>query len=258
MRQTHSQSVETMSEIVAEQGGDVIFAIDKTTEKLLLDFCEKELYPEFEFVLIAEGLPEDAKKLFSKKCHAGEVPYRIIVDPIDGTRLLMYDKRSAWILTGVAENRGEATSLRDIFFAMQTEIPTRKQTLADTLWAYCDRPAEAIRENLATGETTSFTPAPSRAKTLDQGFASFVHFFHGSKEVLSRIDEALCQKLYGEIKSGQAWTFEDQYMSTGGQIYELATGRDRLIVDLRAFAGKLLQNETGLCCHPYDICTELI
>ena len=30
----------------------------------------------------------------------------IIVDPIDGTRGLMYQKRSAWILTGVAPNRG--------------------------------------------------------------------------------------------------------------------------------------------------------
>ena len=38
--------------------------------------------------------------------------WRVIVDPIDGTRGLMYQKRSAWILTGVAPNRGPGTSLR--------------------------------------------------------------------------------------------------------------------------------------------------
>ena len=39
--------------------------------------------------------------------------WRVIVDPIDGTRGLMYQKRSAWILTGVAPNRGD----RDATFA---------------------------------------------------------------------------------------------------------------------------------------------
>lgn len=260
LRQTRVMSIEAMSEVVAEQGGDVIFAIDKDTEKTLLDFCEKELYPEFEFVLIAEGLPGNGAKLFSKKSHPDEAPHRIIIDPIDGTRLLMNDKRSAWILTGVAANGGDTTSLKDIFFAMQTEIPTTKQTLADMLWAFRGQPANALRENLSNGENISFAPTPSQAKTLRQGFASFVHFFHGGKEVISRIDETLCKNLYGKTKAGQAWTFEDQYMSTGGQIYELSVGHDRLIVDLRAFLGTSANEskETGLCCHPYDICTELI
>ena len=59
--------------------------------------------------------------------------WRVIVDPIDGTRGLMYQKRPAWILTGVAPNRGEATSLADIELAVQTEIPLVKQHLSDQL-----------------------------------------------------------------------------------------------------------------------------
>lgn len=260
LHQTKTMSFDAMSEVVAEHGGDVVFAIDKFAETPLLKFCEQELYPEFEFVLIAEGLPDKGIALFSKKSHANDVPFRIIIDPIDGTRPLMYDKRSAWILTGVAHNRGEETCLCDIFFAIQTEIPTSKQTFSDTLWAFRDHPAEAMRENLTTGESSQYNPTPSQADRLDQGFASFVHFFHGSKEAISRIDETLRQKLYGAIQAGKAWTFEDQYMSTGGQIYELATGRDRFIADLRAWIMSKLQakENTGLCCHPYDICTELI
>ena len=47
----------------------------------------------------------------------------------------MYQKRSAWILTGVAPNRGAATRLADIELAVQTEIPLVKQHLCDVLWA---------------------------------------------------------------------------------------------------------------------------
>jgi hypothetical protein len=43
-------------------------------------------------------------------------------------------------------------------------------------------------------------------------------------------------------------------------LYELITGRDRFNADLRPLAHSRLhgQSETRLCCHPYDVCTELI
>ena len=73
--------------------------------------------------------------------------WRVIVDPIDGTRGLMYQKRSAWILTGVAPNRGPATSLEDVVLAVQTEMPLVKQHLSDALWAdpRAGRPRRALR-----------------------------------------------------------------------------------------------------------------
>ncbi|HLH31788.1 MAG TPA: inositol monophosphatase, partial [Terriglobia bacterium] len=40
---------------------------------------------------------------------------------------------------------------------------------------------------------------------------------------------------------------------TGGQLYELMAGHDRFIADIRP-----LVNPSGLCCHPYDLCTALI
>jgi hypothetical protein len=63
------------------------------------------------------------------------------------------------------------------------------------------------------------------------------------------------------VQEGRALAFEDQYISTGGQLYELLMGHDRWIADLRPLveapmraAGRAL----GLCCHPYDLCTESI
>ena len=57
-------------------------------------------------------------------------PWTVIVDTIDGTRGLMYDKRPAWCLAAAAPRGG---SLRDIVAAAMTELPTVKQGAADQL-----------------------------------------------------------------------------------------------------------------------------
>ena len=92
--------------------------------------------------------------------------WRVVVDPIDGTRGLMYQKRSAWVLTGVARNRGAGTNLQDIELAVQTEIPLVKQHLCDVLWAVRGEGAHAERFNRLTGETRSAAVASHRARRL--------------------------------------------------------------------------------------------
>ena len=60
---------------------------------------------------------------------------------------------------------------------------------------------------------------------------------------------------------GRAACFEDQYASTGGELYELMAGHDRLIADLRPLVQSVRAASglpPGLCCHPYDLCTALI
>ena len=53
--------------------------------------------------------------------------------------------------------------------------------------------------------------------------------------------------------------FDDQYISTGGQLYELIVGHDRMLGDIRPpVYAKLRFSAASLCCHPYDICTALI
>jgi fructose-1,6-bisphosphatase/inositol monophosphatase family enzyme len=108
---------------------------------------------------------------------ADEARWQIIVDPIDGTRGLMYQKRPGWILTGVAPNRGSATSLADIVLAVQTEIPLLKQHLTDQLWAVRGRGAHGVRFNRLTHEATPLTINPSTASDLRNGFATVCRFF---------------------------------------------------------------------------------
>jgi len=70
--------------------------------------------------------------------------------------------------------------------------------------------------------------------------------------------EHIVQHAIGAADVTKAMIFDDQYISTGGQFFELINGHDRFNADLRpAFYGLQSQPE-GLCCHPYDCATLLI
>jgi hypothetical protein len=249
---TERQLLEQMADIHSDADGDTIYAIDAISEKMLVDFFQNlAISQDQSFVVIAEGLHGPA--VFPQGTRESSANWRIIVDPIDGTRGLMYQKRSAWILTGIAPNRGPETSLQDIVAAVQTEIPLVKQHLSDQLWAIKGEGASAERYNRFTGERTTLHLQPSRAQTIAHGFATISRFFPGARSELAAIDDEIAAAALGPTQPGKAQCFEDQYISSGGQLYELMAGHDRFVADLRP-----LMPHCGICCHPYDLCTALI
>jgi len=249
-----------LSQIDRDDEGDTIYAIDRISEERLIQLFETQIATDISLVLIGEGLP-GGKVLLPRGISEDDAEIRVIVDPIDGTRGLMYQKRSAWILTGVAPNKGKDTTLQDIEIAVQTEIPLIKQHLTDVLWAENGKGVHAIRYNRLTGDKSTFTPQPSTAKTIAHGFAMIARFFPGAREELAAIDEEIIFAALGPPQRGKTHCFEDQYISSGGQLYELMMGHDRFIADLRPLMEKVLLKRgqaLGICCHPYDMCTELI
>ena len=253
-------SVRELATVVSEQEGDTIFALDRVSEELLIDYFEREVAPFAPLLLIAEGLSE-GQIILPRGTAEADVVWRIIVDPIDGTRGLMYQKRSGWILTGVARNRGPETNLNDIELAVQTEIPLVKQHLSDVLWAFRGEGFQAARFNRVTGEQVALQLHPSTADNIAQSYSQVVRFFPGVRDVLAAIDDEIVLGAVGPPQHGKAQCFEDQYTSTAGQLYELLAGHDRFVADIRAHLDPVT-NERGLpkllCCHPYDLCTELI
>ncbi|HEX3146091.1 MAG TPA: hypothetical protein VHQ64_19105 [Pyrinomonadaceae bacterium] len=253
-------SVDDLSRVAADEAGDTIFAVDRVSEEVLVTFCEREMAPMNPLVLIAEGL-EGGQLVLPRGAAESDAVWRVIVDPIDGTRGLMYQKRSAWVLTGVAPNRGPGTNLQDIELAVQTELPLVKQHLSDTLWAIRGEGAQAERFNRLTNESAALTLQPSRAPTIEQGYAMIARFFPGARDELAAIDEEVVQGALGPSMAGKANCFEDQYASSAGQLYELIAGHDRFVADLRALLGPVMSKRglpLPICCHPYDLCTELI
>jgi len=249
-----------LSEVAAEEAGDTIYAVDRISDSLLTQLFSERIASREPIVLIAEGLP-GGKITLPSGVKEEDAVWRVLADPIDGTRCLMYQKRSGWILTGIAPNRGGKTTLADIELAVQTEIPLIKQHLCDTLWARRGSGAHLERFNRLSGERTMLGPSPTTAETLVHGFATISRFFSGARDILASIDDEIQRTILGVGAPGKALCFEDQYLSTGGQLYELILGHDRYIADLRKLVQPILQQRgwtPGLCCHPYDLCTELI
>jgi fructose-1,6-bisphosphatase/inositol monophosphatase family enzyme len=249
-----------LSAVVHDGAGDVTFMVDQVSEAAFIEWLTREIAVHEPIVLVGEGLPEGCITLPSTAA-AEEARWRIIVDPIDGTRGLMYQKRPGWILTGVAPNHGSATSLADIALAVQTEIPLIKQHLTDQLWTFRGQGAHGIRYNRLTKESVPLAIQPSSAGGLRNGFATVCRFFPGGRDVLGALDDELCARLLGPVRPGEAAVSNDQYASTGGQLYGLMMGQDRLIVDLRPLVAPIIRargEAPGHFCHPYGLCTKLI
>jgi hypothetical protein len=250
-----------LNEVRRDSAADTIYQIDTLVEPFLEDFC-RAWARTTPLVLIAEGIENadgpEGVKVFPEGATEDDAEIRVIVDPIDGTRGLMYDKRAAWALAGVAPNRGAATRLRDIEVAVMTELPTGKMGRSDVLWAVKGRGARAERVDLSSGSATPFTPRPSTAAGIDHGFASVANFFPGTKVLASEVMEHLVGHLVGPADVTRATVFDDQYISTGGQFYELIVGHDRFNADVRPLLYRIQNQPPGLCCHPYDCATWLI
>jgi hypothetical protein len=139
-----------------------------------------------------------------------------------------------------------------------TELPTSKQARSDQFSAVrggklhataCDQPGQRPRP---------ITVRPSAARDFKHGFASFVRFFPAGRTLTSQIEEAVWHELHKGEDGASPLVFDDQYISTGGQLHELMTGRDRLIADIRPLVLRKLGLKSSLVCHPYDICTALL
>lgn len=252
VRAAQSRGSRRMSRVAGVTTADTIYGIDKVSEAAVLAWFKVHWPRRWPVELVMEGL-EGHAVTFPRGTPVARTLFKCILDPIDGTRGLMYDKRSAWSLAALAPQRGAKTSLNDIVVAVMTELPVSKQGLADQLSVVRGRGVKAERVDLRTGRRTRFKPRPSRAKTVAHGFASFAKFFPPGKVWLAEREE----KLWRRLGTG-AEIFDDQYLSSGGQIYELLMGHDRFVADLRPLALAKLRVRSALTCHPYDICTALI
>lgn len=223
-----------MAAVDSHTAADTIYGIDRVADDALLGWFEAH-WPDVE--VVSEGLDEPVV--------VGSDPtWTVIVDTIDGTRGLMYDKRPAWCLAGAAPHGG---SLRDVVAAAMTELPTVKQGRADQLSGTRGDGVRAERIDLASGRRETIVPRPSSATDLEHGFGGFAKFFVPGKAELAALEGELFARL------GCRDVFDDEYISSGGQLHELLTGRDRFVADLRPLVAPAAH-----ACHPYDVCTALL
>jgi fructose-1,6-bisphosphatase/inositol monophosphatase family enzyme len=261
VRTRDAEAAEELSRVVAVTPSDTIYRIDQAGEEAILDWLRQHWPARWPVELVMEGLAEREPVVLPEGAPPDSVRLCCIIDPIDGTRGLIYDKRSAWVLSGIAPRTSSPARLSDIAVAAMTEIPTAKQRLADQVSAIRGLGPGGIRAervDLDTRRKSHFEPRPSKATDLRGGFASFARFFPEAKGLLAEFEESLWNRLYVPEKRGTPLIFDDQYICSGGQLFQLLTGRDRMLGDLRPLALAKLGLDSALTCHPYDICTALI
>jgi len=254
-----AKSAHTFARIAAVTAADTIYEVDKISEEAIFAWFTKHWPKSWPVELVMEGIEDGEVVTFPRGTPVAKTQFRCILDPIDGTRNLMYDKRSAWILSGLAPQRGARTNLTDLVVSVMTELPTSKMWRSDQVSAVRGGGVVARAFNVGTRRWSKLAVRPSQATDFEHGFASIARFFPEGKELLGRIEEDLWKALGVHGKNGGQLVFDDQYITTGGQIYELLIGHDRMLGDIRPAAyGKLGLGHASLCCHPYDICTAML
>lgn len=229
------QSVEQLSAFDDSGEGDTSFAVDRVSEQRLL-----ELVADLPVRLVAEGVAADDR----------DAEWTLLADPLDGTRQLAHQKRSAWVLLGATRGR----TLADLEVSVAVEVPTVKAGWADVLTAVRGKGTLGERVSLSDGSRTPLPVRPSTATGIEQGYGAVARYFPGVREELAAIDDAVARRVLGPARAGKAQAFEDQYC-TGGTMMELAVGHDRWACDLRPLLGT---ERAGICAHPYDLAGWLV
>ncbi|WP_337174090.1 hypothetical protein [Paludisphaera sp.] len=255
-----SHAAEELAEVAEVTAADTIYRIDKISESAVIAWFEANWPADLPVELVMEGV-EDHVPTFPAGTPVDRAAFTCILDPIDGTRGLMYDKRSAWVLAALAPRRGGSATLADVRVAAMTELPTSKQWASDQVSGIRGRGPSGLvaeRVDIRDGARRPISLRPSRATDFRHGFAALARFFPEGKALLAQVEERLWRELHGPGGGGSPVVFEDQYLSTGGQLHELLVGHDRMIGDLRPMAHRKLGIESALVCHPYDICAAML
>jgi len=210
----------TLADAVSEEGGDRIYRIDREVEATIGNVISE--WPEgcLPLLLIAEGMGRDGRHQFGTK---GEQPgWRLIIDPIDGTRMLMYDKRSA------VTSAGGAT--RGLRFCVNASQPPD------------------------VDKAVEFPIRPSNKLDLQDGFATVLSMFPGTRQLAAELAEQIAERC--DVMTSLPTVFDDQYISCGGLMYQLMTGRDLYCLDLRPQFNQILgrtNDDRFIESHPYDL-----
>lgn len=249
----------SFARVAAETAADTIYQIDKLSEDVLVAWLGRHWPKSWPVELIMEGL--ETELTFPLGTPVARTQWKLIIDPIDGTRGIMHDKRSAWAMAGLAPQRGNRNHLGDIVVCAMTELPISKQWRSDQFSVVKGAgKLVATSTHVLTGRRSRLAVRPSASRSFHHGFSTVSKFFLPGKTWLAKFEEDLWRGL-GEMAAGAEPPpiFEDQYISCGGQIAEILLGHDLMVIDVRPEAFRALGLEdSALTSHPYDLCSELL
>ncbi len=89
-------SAAELAAVAAVTAADTIYAVDKVGEAAITEWFAANWPAQEPVEVVMEGIEEAEVLTFPRGTPPAATRWRVILDPIDGTRNLMYDKRPAW------------------------------------------------------------------------------------------------------------------------------------------------------------------
>jgi fructose-1,6-bisphosphatase/inositol monophosphatase family enzyme len=182
---------------------------------------------------------------------------RIVVDPVDGTRALFADMRSAWTVVGFAGPGAGQPRQSELLYGLVAELPTSRAAVFRVL--------ASVRGAGCTIETSPLQGAPAAPRTLradddpraDGGYFPFFRYTLALLPAIASADAAFRARIAEHEGADTRTCFDDQYLSNAGQLVLLALGTYRMIVDARGTLRERLGVD-AVTSKPYDVSGALL
>ncbi len=249
------------AEVVGRGAGDVTYGIDLESEEVVARWLE-ECAREGPLSLFTEDIgwrhagPGDGGWAeLADFDHGGP---RIAIDPIDGTRPLLGDLRSAWTSIAACPPGPEEPRASDVTLGLLGELPT---SLTES-W----RVIRAQRGGGATLERHTFAPTSETVVTPlvvdtddrpDHGVFSFFRFSPHQRPRIAEVEADFFARIEADECADLMHCYDDQYVCNVGQLVHLCLGSYRLIADLRGHLTESLEAPV-VTSKPYDLAAALL
>jgi fructose-1,6-bisphosphatase/inositol monophosphatase family enzyme len=247
---------------VAQGAGDTTFAIDACAESTIDAWLEARARCA-PLSLLTEDAgwrhrgPDGAggTRELAGFDHGGP---RFVVDPIDGTRNLMADLRSAWCVVAACPPGPSEPRLAQAVAGVVCELPDSRARAGRVLWAV--RGEHALLEQRTLADDALEWRRPLRVDgeaRVDAGYFPFFRYLPSERVQLARIEAAFFARLARHERAVERRILDDQYISNAGQLALLALGTYRMVCDLRAHLAARDGRET-LSSKPYDCAGAIV
>ena len=183
---------------------------------------------------------------------------RIVVDPVDGTRNLMSDLRSAWTAIGFAPAGPDQPHMRDVTGGLLAEIPDSRGARARVLFASRGAGAYLESHDLAGRalEPAARLSADGEVR-FDHGYFPFFRYAPDLRPAIASVEAAFFERLARLEGADVRNCWDDQYIASAGQLALLALGTYRMVVDLRPLMAARLGRSTQPS-KPYDVAGAIL
>jgi len=260
-----ADALERVARPLSQGAGDLTYGLDVPSEELLTAWLDEQARRAPLSVLTEDAgwrhrgpdpdRPGGPPRELSGFDHGGP---RIAFDPVDGTRNLMTDLRSAWTVVSFAPaGRGEPR-LADVSAGIVAELPDSRARVRRTLTAERGGACALETFDLASGERLGARALVADGDDrVDHGYFPFFRYMPDLRPATAELEARFFERLAREEGADVRNCYDDQYITSAGHLVLLALGTYRMVVDPRAHLAERRGRPT-VTSHPYDLAGAVV